>query len=158
MITARIAIKSDIPNIYLMFKDYHNDKMAEYGTEVNKEKILSSVESLIDKNLVFVAECNDIIIGGMAGVMSASLFSDEIYYNSMLFYVQPKYRRHTSDFLDMVELLIGELTVDGQHIDKIIIGNPEFNHGGLIDRFYYMSGYKLLETHFYKPILHKVAV
>ena len=148
----RLAEEKDLPAIYeLGFDSYSAEVVATYGSVVDKDKCRKIAETMVKNKTVFLAISERNIIGAMLGIFTNSGFDSEVIYNSMFFFMKTEYRKFTKQFINDVENLLKLTTAT-----RFIIGNPEFNNGPEMDRFYSIMGFKKLETHYIKPIIKEV--
>ena len=144
----RLAEEKDLPAIYeLGFDSYSAEVVASYGSIIDKEKARKIADTLVKNKTVFVAIIEGSIGGAMLGTITQSGFDSEIIYNSMFFFLKPEYRKFSKQFIDYVSEILKNTTVT-----RFVIGNPEFNHGAEMDRFYSMIGFRKLETHYIREV------
>jgi hypothetical protein len=144
----RLAEDKDLQAIYdLGFDSYSAEAVRNYDTVINKEKAKDSVANLVKNKTVFVATDNEKIIGVMVGMISDCIFSNDLIYSTLFFFMADRYRHLAKDFLQALETILKYA-----HVTKFVISNPELNHGGKIERFYLMNGFKRLEVHMIKNI------
>ena len=89
------------------------------------------------------------ISGAMVGAIVQSGFDSEILYTSLFFFIKLEWRKFTKNFIDGVAEILKSTPAT-----RFIVGNPEFNNGPEMDRFYSMMGFKKLETHYIREIKH----
>ena len=96
-----------------------------------------------------LAEYEGRIIGGIAGYAIPCMFTNDIIFSVMFFYVEPEFRFLTSRIVKEVELVLLPTKVT-----KIVFGVPVFENKKpeILVKFYRMMGYKPLEVHLFKRI------
>lgn len=143
-VVINLATDSDIPAIH-GFADNYDDFPVD--AEVDPQRIKDITKQMIDLQSVLMAKVDGVTIGVFGGYIFHSLFTKDIMFQSMFFYVIPKYRKHTREFLKEVELALIPTKVT-----RIVIGVAAFKRFEAQRRFFKMMGYKTLEEHFYKRI------
>jgi len=144
----RLAEEKDLESIYsLGFTSYSEETVKSYGTVIDKEKARAGVVALVKQNSVFVAIERSKFVGAMVGIFSGTMFSDDLIYASMFFFMAKGYRALAGNFVRKIEELLKE-----KKINKFIIGNPEFNHPEDMGMFYKLLGFNKLETHYIRNI------
>ena len=88
-------------------------------------------------------------IGGIAGYVIPCMFTNDVMYSVMFFYVTPEFRFLTSKIIKEVELVLLPTKVT-----KIVFGVPVFENKNpeILMRYYRVMGYKPLEVHYFKRI------
>lgn len=135
-----IAVEKDLPMIYRMIEGYSGNQ------PIDRVKVMQAARDLVSIHGVLVADVNAEPIGIMAGYVMNSLFTDDVMFSTMFFYVKPEYRRYAREFMKEVELVLLPTKVN-----KIVIGIPYFVHP-TFKRFLHMMGYSELEAHYQKRI------
>jgi hypothetical protein len=83
----------------------------------------------------------------MIGTITPSIFSDDLIYGSLFFFMVKGYRNLANNFISQISGMLKQ-----KKITRIIIGNPEFNHPEKMDRFYKLLGFRRLETHYIRSL------
>jgi hypothetical protein len=148
----RLATEEDLPKIYdLGFENYSDKALAAYNTIIDREKVKAAVLSLVKSNTVYVAiqgmEEKEEIIGVMIGTLTQTLFSNDLIYSSMFFFMDERFRKYAEGFIKQLEIELRK-----NKVSKLIIGNPELNNADKMERFYKIMGYKKLETHYMRDL------
>lgn len=143
-----IAQEKDLPEIIKLYEDYNGENMGEYKKSFNKEKVYQAVVNMITKNgIVLLAKIDDKIIGAVVGCINTCLFTDDIIFVSMFFYMKKKYGGYAKEFIKEISVFIKKYSVN-----KLVFASPMFDNSEKYNRFYKMLGFKVLETHFVKEI------
>jgi hypothetical protein len=143
----RLATKDDLDEIYQLFDNYTKETLRDYSTIFDKDKAQQAISRLVRINCAFIGIESEKIIGGMAGVITPCLFSSDIIFNSLFFFIHEDYRRFTKEFLRQVEEAFKKTK-----ITRLIIGHPAMNNGKVVDRFYRMLGFQKLEIQYFKAV------
>lgn len=136
-----------MPDLFALIDSYSDNDLKDNGIEIDREAIKSRADVLVESTSVLIGKVNGNVIGAIAGVVTPCGFSKEVYFNSCFFYIVPGMRKYTKDFLKEIELSL--LPTD---ITQLVIGVPGFKSYFKLCRFMSLSGYKLLESHFYKKV------
>lgn len=83
------------------------------------------------------------VVGGCCGQIVESFLSDEVVYQDLFFYIQPKHRTYTKALMTVLEKECKE-----RGVNKIVMAS--FGDNERLDKFYKLLGYELLEKHFVK--------
>ena len=155
----RFATEDDLPKIYELYRDEQGDNIAKLNVILSPERIKASLEEMVRNRSVIIGEIVDhrrpdedrdslkVLIGGMAGSIIPCNFTNESIFMSMFFYIKEEYRPYTIAFLKKLTEMLSTL-----NISRLVIANPAGETGEKMDRFYRLSGFEVLETHFYKMI------
>lgn len=144
----RMATEEDIGSIFGLFADMSLDHLQGYDTIIDREKIKTSLVSMVRAQSVYLAQTEEgKIVGGMAGTIYPSLLSNDVVMCSMFFYIDKDKRNFTAGFIKQLEQILSKTGVT-----RLVIGNPDGNNGPEMDRFYSMLGFKKLETHYIKAV------
>ena len=144
----RLAEEKDLESIYkLGFESYSAEMVSSYGSIINKDKARRIAETMVKNKSVFVAIIEKEVAGAMLGTFTESGFDDEIIYNSMFFFMKPEYRKFSKQFINDINEVLKLTTTT-----RFVIGNPEFNNGPEMERFYSMIGFKKIESHYIREV------
>ena len=149
----RLATENDLYKGLQLFdsmakEDKFRAKMLQdIGVTYDRNITEQSVALLVAQNTVFIMIEDDKIAGVMAGMISRSFFSDDIIYQSYLFWVQKQHRRYVGKFLAGVEKLLKKTS-----ITKFMVSNLDIGNYAKLNRFYKRKGFNRLETHFVRNI------
>ena len=141
----KIAKPNDLPNIF-EFCDQYND-----GMNIDRTKSKLAIRDLVYLDGALLAEYEGETIGGIAGITMPCMFTNDIIFQVMFFYVDPEYRSLTGKIIKEVELVLLPTKVT-----KIVFGVPIFENKKpeILVKYYRMMGYKPLEVHLFKRISH----
>lgn len=143
----RLAEEKDVKDVMDLFTEYANEGLGEYNITLDTARAEKIVRSSIDRKCGFVLIEDDKIVGGMAGYIVESFFSDDVFMQSIFFYIKKPYRSKAALFIKSLEIILRATKVT-----KFIIANIETNNGEKLERFYKMLGFKKLETHYIKGV------
>ena len=139
-----IARPNDLPVIF-SFCDEYND-----GMNIDRTKAKNAIRDLVYIDGAMLAEYKGQTIGGIAGLVLPCMFTNDIIFSVMFFYVKPEFRFLTSHIVKEVELVLLPTKVT-----KIVFGVPVFENKKPEElvRYYRMQGYKPLEVHLFKRLV-----
>ena len=142
-VIVRIAEPSDLFKIF-EFCDEYND-----GININRNKAKDALRDLVYIKGVMLVDYQDQTIGGIAGYVQPCMFTNDILFSVMFFYVKPDLRFLTGKIIKEVELVLLPTKVT-----KIVFGVPVFENRKteIVVKYYQMQGYKPLEVHLFKRI------
>lgn len=146
-IELRLAKLEDIPDIEALYEDFTGESMERVVT-LNKCVVSQSIARMIRDGALILACVKDHPIGFVAGYLQNCHFSNDVMFTLMYFFVNEKHRQHSAVIMKLVEELVRKNT----KATKFVVSSPAFDDSEKLDRFYEISGYKKLETHFYKDI------
>lgn len=145
-IVIRIAKPDDLPDIFQMVDMYD-------GNMRHDKKIAKNfIRDILYVQGVLLGYYNDELIGGVAGYSLPSMFSDDLNFCVMFFFMKPHYRRFTKYFIKELEL-----SLLGTRVTKIVFGFPApgmDEQSEKARRFIKIMGYKEMETHYYKSFVN----
>ncbi len=139
-----MATKKDLAFVHAITDGYDEDPI---DVTINRNRIKQIAPGMINANCVLMGEIDGETIGLIAGYKVPCLFSDDVLFATMFFYVLPYWRRYTKQFLKEIELCLTPT-----NITRLVIAVPAFKHFPARRRFMKMMGYKTLEEHMYKRI------
>ena len=142
----RYAQQKDLAGIFELYKDYEGDNLRQLDIILNKEIIEANLRIMLEKKCIIIAETENKIIAGIAGMILPCGFTSDMMFMAMFFFVHPNKRQHTVPFIKEIERLL-----KGTQITRIVVSAPA-SVNGKMDRFYSMLGYHKLETHYYKKV------
>ncbi len=142
-IVINIAQASDLSVIF-SFCDEYND-----GMKIDRTRAKNALRDLVYIQGVMLVEYEGRIVGGIAGYVTPCMFTNDVIFSVMFFYVEPSFRFLTPRIVKEVELVLLPTKVT-----KIVFGVPIFENRKPLElvRFYRLMGYKPLETHLFKRI------
>lgn len=149
-IALRCAVMDDFDSIRALYDGYTGENMRE-TVILDKGIVNTSLARMISQKEVIVGEVKGEIFGFISGYFVECHFSDDTIFMTMFFYVKPEHRNLSGGFLG----LIAELLAQNTKCTKFVVSSPAFEDSEKYDRFYEMSGFKLLEKHYYKNITRK---
>ena len=142
----RFAQEKDLENIFEAYKDYEGDNLKKLDAILNKGVVERNIRIMLENKSIIIAEIEGKVIGGMAGQFIPCLFTNDIMFCSMLFFVHHNKRKHTVPFIREIEKLL-----KGTRATRFVVATPA-TMDGKMDRFYSLLGFQPLEKHFYKVI------
>ena len=119
------------------------EKGIKYDRAISEE----SIATLVANKTVFVMIEEGIIIGVMVGMIAKSFFSNDLMYQSYLFWIDKKHRRYIGKFLKSIENILSKT-----NISQFVVSNLDIGSYDKLNRFYAMKGFKRLETHFVRTL------
>ncbi len=139
----KIAKPNDLPVIF-EFCDEYND-----GMNIDRTKAKNAIRDFVYIDGALLAEYEDKIIGGLAGYAMPCMFTNDLIFQVMFFYVKPDFRFLTSRIIKEIELVLLPTKVT-----KIVFGVPVFENKKpeILVKYYNLRGYKPLEVHLFKRI------
>lgn len=143
-VVIHLATDADLPAIY-GFADNYDDYPVD--STIEPARIREIAKGIVDLQSVLMGTVNGETIGVFGGYIIPCLFTNDVFFQTMFFYVIPKFRRYTREFLKEAELALTPTKVT-----RIVIGIAAYARFGSKKRFMKMMGYKTLEEHFYKRI------
>jgi hypothetical protein len=143
----RLAKSEDMVGLVALHNDYTGEHLRPLNVVTDKSRIIVALSKMVRDNSTFVAVQDDKIIGVMAGTITPSVFSNDMYFVSMFFYFKPDCRRYSASFIRHLENMMM-----GTNITRLIIGIPALETGDKMERFYSFMGFKKLETHYSKAV------
>lgn len=143
-VVVRLATIKDLAFVHAITDGYDEEPI---DVVINRARIKEIAPGMINAHCVLMGEINGETIGLIAGYKLPCLFSDDVLFSTMFFYVLPYWRRYTKDFLKEIELCLTPT-----NITRIVIAVPAFKQFAARRRFMKIMGYKTLEEQFYKRI------
>lgn len=141
-VVIRMAEPNDLPEIFNLVDCYDGP------VKIDVTKTKNSLRDIVYIHGVFLAEYNDEVIGGVAGIAMPCLFDNDITYCVLFLFIRPEFRKLTTLFIRELELCLL-----ATKCTKITFGMPssDFYHKSeKMQRYMRILGYKELETHFFK--------
>ena len=135
----RIAGPNDLPDIFRLVDSY------EDGFMMDSDTLKNHLRDMVYIHGVIIAEYNGVVIGGVAGYALPCMFTEEILYSCMMFYVKKQYRRLTKSFVKELEMFL--LPTNAKRLIFSTLATPD---GYKLQHFFRSLGYTELETHFAK--------
>lgn len=139
-----VALMSDVDKVMVLVDNYLSD---EGLIKIDGDIAKRSLKQIIKMNGVLLGEVDGEVIGGAAGYTMPGLFTSDVFFSILFFYVKKDCRKMTSSFIKAIEEM---LKMAG--ITKIVFGVPYTWNYPVLSRFYRMMGYSLLESHYCKDI------
>ena len=136
-----MAVPEDLPDIFALVDTYCEDM------EIDRVIAKNSLREMLYVKGVLLVEYNDTLIGGVAGYTLPGMFTDDLFFSVMFFYIIKEHRHLTKNIIKELELVL--LTTQVTKICFGVIGNSTAKK---MQRFYRMMGYSELETHMVKDI------
>lgn len=140
-VVLRIANPNDLPEIFLLVDQYHEE------LEIDRSRTKNALRDLLYIQGCILAEYNGKAIGGVAGVCFNGCFTDEVIFFIQFLFVHRDYRFLTRELIKEVEL-----SMLPTKATKIVYGIPNGNNYAKKQRFMKMLGYNELEVHVYKNL------
>lgn len=137
----RIAEPNDLPEIF-RFCDEYSD-----GLEINRDKAKNSLRDILYLQGVLMFDYEGKKIGGVAGYVMPCMFTDDVMFSIMFFYVRKEFRFLTKQIIKEIELVMLPTKAT-----KIVFGVPMTKNYNSMIRYFRMMGYTPLETHMEKRI------
>lgn len=138
-----IANANDLPEVFELVDDYDGE------IAIDKTKTKNNLREIVYMQGAMLFEYEGTIIGGVAAYVCPCMFTNDVIYTAMFFYVREQFRFLTVEIIKEMELVLLPTKVT-----KIVFGVPIIDNKNahkLIRRFK-MLGYEPLETHMYKRI------
>ncbi len=144
----RFATHSDIPHIANMYDEFKGEEFESFGMKFDRLVTQRSINAMIahENGRVLVMHTDKTIFGMIAGIISPSITSNSIDFVGCLFFVKAGMRAYTDKFLKEAQRLLKN---DATHF---ILASPAFEEFEKSERFYSISGFKKLETHWVKKL------
>ena len=143
----RYATEADLPGIEEMYDEFKGEEFVSFGMTFDKPVTQQSIASMIMFGKVIICETGGKIVSMIAGLITPSMTSKDVYFVGCFFFVQQSFRTFTTRFLKEAINLV-RLTKSTQ----FIIAVPNFSSFEKSERFYSMAGFKILETHWVKKL------
>jgi GNAT superfamily N-acetyltransferase len=142
------ATKADLPKILECSLEY--TQAMPNNVKLNPDHLISSWERLLDLGIgvIYLAEENGEVIGGIGGVRHAELFTGNMTAVEMFWYMKEGKRGTGIKLFKMFE----QWAKDNQCARVAMIYLP-FSMPEKLDRFYTKNGYTLLEMHYEKELI-----
>ena len=140
-VIVHMARPDNLPQIFHLVDSYSD------SLTINKNKAKNALRELVYINGVLLFKFDKEVIGGIAGFVTPSMFTDDTLFNVLFFYVKKDFRHLTKEIIKEFELVLLPTSVN-----KIIfgvLGNESYEKQ---KRFMRMMGYKELETHMVKGV------
>jgi len=141
----RQVTKEDVPNCLDLLKEFQEEALKKYGTNIDPDQILSTVEHYLEYS--FVAEHDGKIVGILAGQAMKIPAADKPIYHEAVWYVSKAHRRVGIHLLKTLEQKCRETG-----IGHIIMAHMYNSMPDALAKFYIRSGYRPFEIHYIKNI------
>ncbi len=141
LVVLRCAEPSDLFKIY-SFCDEYDD-----GIDINRNKAKESLREFVYADAVLMVEYDGEIVGGIAGYVQEGMFTDDVMFSVMFFYMKRDFRRLTKRVIKELEA-----TLRTTKVTKIVFSIPFGSKSDRLERYYRIMGYATLETHYQKSI------
>lgn len=142
----RMASIIDMDTIESLYEDYTGEHMNI--AVLDKDIVRESISRMIADGALIIASVDNTDIGFVAGYMQKCLFSKDVMFSLMYFFVKEEHRNHSAGLLKVLEALLKKNT----EATKLVVSSPAFGGNEKLDRWYTMQGFKPLETHFFKEL------
>jgi|SRR3990167_8119103 len=136
-------------DVIRLIREFHTESLAEYDGKFSKDGLIKTIEGLQvnQADNCFLLIDNEKAVGILAGVEIKSMWSDERFYQELVWFVDHEYRRLGALFYKSVEY-----TLRMRGYAAIIMAVMENSKPEKVKRFYGRIGYKHFETHFIKKL------
>lgn len=125
-----------------MYTEFKGEEFSNMGMEFDRHVTQISIEKMVKIGKVIVCETDNSIVCMLAGLLSQSMTSTDLYFVGCLFFVQKSFRSFTSNFLRDCKTLL-----KSTHATQFVLAVPAFSDAEKSERFYSIQGFKPLETH-----------
>lgn len=142
-VIVHLAEPLDLISVYALVDEYAD------GVDIDRNKTKNALREMVYANGVLLFEYNNFVVGGVAGYVMPSMFTDDSFFMSMFFYVRKEYRNLTKQCIKELELCILPSRITKLIFGVLALDNIKYNKQ---KRYFKMLGYKELETHFYKDV------
>jgi hypothetical protein len=136
-----MAEPNDLPAIFQLVDSYCDE------LDIDRVRAKNSLREIVYLKSVLLVEYKGEYVGGIAGYVLPGLFTKDMFFSTMFFYVKKEFRFLTKQIIKEVELVLLPTPVT-----KIVYGVPSGSASEKHQRFMRMMGYKELETHLSKDI------
>lgn len=138
-VVLKVAQPNDIPEIYRLVDSYQD------GYAMIGDTLKNNLRELVYISGVVLVEFEGKIVGGIAGYALPCMFTNEILYQCMMFYVKKEYRYLTRQIIRELEMTL--LPTNAKRLVFSTLATPD---GDKLQRFFHSLGYRELETHWEK--------
>lgn len=139
-----IAQPNDLPDVFRLVDCYDD------GMEIDRDRTKNSLRELVYAGGVFLVKKDDEVVGGLAGYAADSMFTADLIFNVMFFYIVPEHRRMTKRIIIEMELIL----ITNSKATQIVFGVPAVSNMSNLYRFFRIIGYKPLEIHVTRRLSH----
>lgn len=140
-VVVNLATINDLMVVYSLVDDYSD------GINIDRDRTKLAIRDIIYIDGVLLVEYNSVVIGGIAGYIMPSMFTNDTFFMVMFFYVRKGYRHLTKSIIKELELVVLP-----SKITKLIFGVLNNDRYAQQKRYFKMLGYKELETHMWKDV------
>jgi len=144
---AEIKDKTSIIELSIQF---YKESLRSYGLAFNFSTLDKLVEEFINNKIVIVSEVNGKVVGVIAGFVSSSMFdSQQKIGQEIIWYIDKEYRKGSIG-IRLLKEFEKQCKLNGANLMVMVyMGNL---NNELLDRFYKMNNYRLLENQFIKGV------
>ena len=144
---AEIKDKTEIIELSIQF---YKESLKSYGLAFNFLTLDKLVEEFINNKIVIVSEVNGKVVGVIAGIVSPSMFdNNQKIGQEIIWYIDKEYRRGSIG-IRLLKEFEKQCKLNGANLLVMVyMGNL---NSELLDRFYKLNNYKLLENQFIKGV------
>lgn len=146
----RKAVIEDKTSIIELSIQFYKESLKEYGLSFNFLTLDKLVEEFINTKIVIVADVDDKVVGVIAGMVQSSMFdSQQRIGQEIIWYIDKEYRKGSIG-IRLLKEFEKQCKFNGANLMVMVyMGNL---NNELLDRFYKMNNYRLLENQFIKGV------
>jgi N-acetylglutamate synthase-like GNAT family acetyltransferase len=144
----RLCTQEDFPGVAQLIEEFHQESIAAYGLQCDKELIQQGIEKHYKETIVMVKNSgSNEVIGVISGQIVEYQVQKQRIFQELVWFVSKPYRRYGLKLLHELEHQCKEAGI--KMIIMVAISNDKKEQ---LDRFYKRTGYTELETHYIKVI------
>lgn len=146
----RKAELKDIDSIKNLAKEFYEEGLKEYGLSLDLETLDETIKKFITDHIALVAQRNGEIVGAIGGMLTPSIFNkNQLIGQEVIWYLSKNQRKG----------LIGNNLINAfeddckrKGADFVAMMNIGNLYTAILDRFYKIKGYRLLENQYIKGV------
>jgi len=140
----------DIDAIGKLVEEFKEESLGKYPLSFKWETIRKKIETFIKYHIVIIAERNKMIIGVAIGMVTSSMFDENQKIGQEFMWYVSKNERKGSIGLRLSKEFEKEAKKRGANL--ILMAYMGNLYSEVLDRFYKINGYKLMETQYIKGV------
>ena len=148
MLTLRPVTSEDIPQLLALAMAASTAAAMPLGG-LSRERLQQQLVEVARQKAGIVGVVEGQIIGGVAGVMVPTWYTEDTLFFLQLCFIAPAFRRWTAVFFRQLEQAVRRTT-----ITQIVVSVPMTAAHDRLERWWRMAGYRRLETHMMKAVPH----
>lgn len=146
----RKASPSDVAPIVALVEEFFHEGLCETGLSFDRATLTQSMTNIVQNNICLIHENAGRVSGVIAGYVTPSLFDDdELLAQEIIWFMSADARRGSAgvDLLEAFEAACKD--AGAKHVMMIHLADV---NSRVMERFYKMRGYRMIEQHFIKEV------